>query len=72
MYEHENVTTNSHTANCKKNLFSLTVISILAFQLWQVFCPRGDNSPLSDTVTVTVTAELDEVTVTALNEDQPF
>ena len=39
-------------------------------QLWPVFCRRGNGSPLCDTVTVT--AELDEVTVTPLNEEQTF
>ena len=39
-------------------------------QLWPVFCRRGNGSPLCDTVTVI--AELDEVTVTPLNEEQTF
>ena len=48
----------------------LTIERLEGNQLWPVFCRRRNGSPLCDTVTVT--AELDEVTVTALNEEQTF
>ena len=44
--------------------FPRTLVNTTALQLW----PRGDGSPLCNTVTVT--ARLDEVAVTALNEEE--
>ena len=54
-----------------KTNYSLNVVNFkYQIQLWPVFCRRRNGSPLCDTVTVT--AELDELTVTALNEEQTF